>query len=428
MVSRYRKQILAALLAAVWCPLAGFAESVQYGRAALPVESLETLEGGAVVIFSVGGEARIAAAPDLGRAIAAHYLSLAAHSGSAFFLPAATLLDVMRHALEAGDREVAQSALAAARAGWLKDGGAAETEAKLCVELLSSEDGALFTAERAQCSKSVAAQAQLLAQRGLFAEAFALASLGASRGSEAGIESEPLRAAQAALLAAEVGDLAAFLKHWEGAGDAFRRELLRAALREALSRSHMELVLELLARSDFSSRTTLEHEAARWLLESKPREAFVEESRERVCATLALFAQKDDAVKELLGERCSAAPGQSFNALAALIALPLSCGVLVAWRVRRLRRRQGETAAAGEVNDADSEWVKHLAFFHLSPSASLREIKAAYRRAIKALHPDQRGGERQGAASDEFIEATQRYEQLLRMHTERGAGGSARTN
>jgi curved DNA-binding protein CbpA len=62
----------------------------------------------------------------------------------------------------------------------------------------------------------------------------------------------------------------------------------------------------------------------------------------------------------------------------------------------------------------------------LPPGATLKEIKAAYRAAIKAIHPDRQRGAQRDAASEEFIEATQRYEKLLQLHLQNAAVGSER--
>jgi len=63
------------------------------------------------------------------------------------------------------------------------------------------------------------------------------------------------------------------------------------------------------------------------------------------------------------------------------------------------------------------EYYRCLALLDLGPQASLRDIKTAYRKAVKHAHPD---ASPDGRASGRFIELTAAYEKLLKLRQELG--------
>jgi DnaJ-class molecular chaperone len=64
------------------------------------------------------------------------------------------------------------------------------------------------------------------------------------------------------------------------------------------------------------------------------------------------------------------------------------------------------------------EYAAGLKKFHLHPTASLADIKNAYRHVVKTLHPDiNRRATKED--TDTFIDLTKTYERLLVLHAER---------
>ena len=415
-----------AVSAALACPSGSAAQSVWYGEAEVPVSSIEPLDGGRLVAVSLGGETRIFSEPEVGRAVVARYFALSAVGSGLPALQSETLVKVLRHAAKSGDTEVARRAIRAALEGQ-SDGNSDEAQMAICAELLAVAPQDALREERAACSRQAIAHAQQLAERGLFSEAFALAEIG----SRAAPASEPLLAARAALEAAARGDSASLFQELQragAAGIALERALAREALRVAVARSDRALALEILGRSEFESRSTTEHDAVRWVLEGLPDGALRGARAQQACRTLRLYAQKDESVSELLGDGCRESQLLNWlDALASLLVL-LTAAALAWWLVRRRKAREkdraGEVLVSPGINSADAERAWHLSFFNLPASATTREIKVAYRKLIKSLHPDRVGGAQRGAASAEFIEATQRYERLLRMQPRGDAGGS----
>jgi hypothetical protein len=64
------------------------------------------------------------------------------------------------------------------------------------------------------------------------------------------------------------------------------------------------------------------------------------------------------------------------------------------------------------------EYAAALTKFRLRPTASLADIKNAYRHVVKTLHPDLNSGSSK-EDTDRFIELTRTYERLLVLHAER---------
>lgn len=63
------------------------------------------------------------------------------------------------------------------------------------------------------------------------------------------------------------------------------------------------------------------------------------------------------------------------------------------------------------------EYREHLEVFGLLPGVSIKEIKAAYRNAVKEVHPDLHRTP-DAKASERFISLTKTYEKLLKLHEE----------
>jgi len=68
---------------------------------------------------------------------------------------------------------------------------------------------------------------------------------------------------------------------------------------------------------------------------------------------------------------------------------------------------------------AMQEYHRLLEHFSLSPAASVREIKAAYRNAVKEVHPDLRPDSNE-ASSARFVELTRIYDRVLELRRDLG--------
>lgn len=63
-----------------------------------------------------------------------------------------------------------------------------------------------------------------------------------------------------------------------------------------------------------------------------------------------------------------------------------------------------------------SEYNRLLMFLGLPPSADYKEIRSAYRRAVKTHHPDmQSDTQKSGMVSDKFVDLNQTYERILQL-------------
>jgi hypothetical protein len=130
-----------------------------------------------------------------------------------------------------------------------------------------------------------------------------------------------------------------------------------------------------------------------------------------------------------------------------LIMVALGCVVILRWKLMFLgfmkrRRRAGRIAREAERRAAEAaereryhsqfaddalradgfmdvdEYAASLKKFYLHPSASLADIKNAYRLVVKTLHPDVNPRATK-EDTDRFIDLTKAYERLLVLHAER---------
>lgn len=62
------------------------------------------------------------------------------------------------------------------------------------------------------------------------------------------------------------------------------------------------------------------------------------------------------------------------------------------------------------------EYREALAIFGLGPGVDIKTIKAAYRNAVKEVHPDHLGGTADPSTAEKFISLTKTYERLLELH------------
>ncbi|MBX7143737.1 MAG: J domain-containing protein [Oligoflexia bacterium] len=62
------------------------------------------------------------------------------------------------------------------------------------------------------------------------------------------------------------------------------------------------------------------------------------------------------------------------------------------------------------------EYREALAVFGLGPGVDLKTIKAAYRNAVKEVHPDHLGATADPSTAEKFIKLTKTYERLLELH------------
>jgi len=388
------------------------ADAVRYGQAEIPVDSVRRI-GDSLFSLSVGGESAVVAAENLGRSAALR--SLAARANSS--LSAETLELILLQALLLRDLDVVSAVFAAGSQALPPS-----AVLPLCEALLTARSDEALLVERAACREKLLSEASRLFVEGEIEKAIAVAVVSGDS-----VEwSNELRQARAALAAAERGDVSSFWAGVAGAsgGDSAKEQaIIRAGLRVAMVLKQHDVALALLMRSDFERRTVLEHSAARWLLEAsrEPSQPLAFDSQ--ACQVFSRYAAKDEVIAAILPGYCGAQRSGTIGWFMAAVAL--FGAVLVG--VARVRKRAGAERDGPCVSQAlNPEHIKLLAFFGLPPGATLKEIKAAYRAAIKAIHPDRQRGAQRDSASEEFIEATQRYERLLRLHLQHAAVGSAR--
>jgi hypothetical protein len=78
---------------------------------------------------------------------------------------------------------------------------------------------------------------------------------------------------------------------------------------------------------------------------------------------------------------------------------------------------QQQSKSLPALNPRLAEYTRILTLFGLRPTATLKEIKAAYRSAVKSAHPDaQSSGS--GVVSEGFIRLTASYDRLLELRRE----------
>lgn len=386
------------------------ADAVRYGQAEISVDSVRRIAD-SFFSLSVGGEAAVVAAENLGRAAALRSLAAQANSG----LSAETLELILRQALLLRDLDVVR-AVFSTKAPAL----APETALHLCKMLLTAASDEALLVERAACREKLLSEASRLFVEGEIEKAITVAVVSGDS-----VEwSNELRQAKAALAAAERGDVSSFWAGVAGAsgGDSAKEQaIIRAGLRVAMVLKQHDVALAILMRSDFEGRSVLEHSAAQWLLEASREPSQPSAFGSQACQVFSRYAAKDEVIAALLPGYCGAQRSGTIGWFMAAVAL--LGAVLVG--VARVRKRAGAERDDPCVSQAlNPEHIKLLAFFGLPPGATLKEIKAAYRAAIKAVHPDRQRGAQRDAASEEFIEATQRYERLLRLHLQHGAAGS----
>lgn len=389
-----------------------WADVVRYGEAEIPVDSVRRIDD-SFFSLSVGGEVAVVAAGNLGRSAALKFLTSQASSHRSTEI----IQLILRQALLQSDLDVV-SVVFAAKAQVFDPAVSLE----LCKTLLTAASDELPLVERAACREKLLSEASRLFGQGEVEKAIAVAVVSGDPVER----SEELRQAKAALAAAEQGDVGRFWSAAVGAsgGDLTREQaIIRVGLRKAMAFKQRDLALTLLMRSDFEKRSVLEHSAAQWLLEA-PREAYQARSfGPQACQVFSLYAAKDEAIAAILPGSCAAQRSGTFGWFLAAVAL---FGAVL-FGVTLVRVRAGAEHEEPCVSQAlNPEHIKLLAFFGLPPGATLKEIKAAYRAAIKAIHPDRQRGAQRDAASEEFIEATQRYEKLLQLHLQNAAVGSER--
>lgn len=389
-----------------------WADVVRYGEAEIPVDSVRRIDD-SFFSLSVGGEAAVVAAGNLGRSAALKFLTSQASSHRSTEI----IQLILRQALLQSDLDVV-SAVFAAKAQVFDPAVSLE----LCKTLLTAASDELPLVERAECREKLLSEASRLFVQGEIENAIAVAVV--SGGS---VEwSEELRQAKAALAAAEQGDANSFWAAMAGSsrGDLTKEQaIIRVGLRKAMAFKQRDLALTLLMRSDFERRSVLEHSAAQWLLEASREASQLVAFDPQACQVLSRYAAKDEVIAAILPGSCAAQRSGTFGWFLAAVAL---FGAVL-FGVTLVRVRAGAEREEPCVSQAlNPEHIKLLAFFGLPPGATLKEIKAAYRAAIKAIHPDRQRGAQRDAASEEFIEATQRYEKLLQLHLQNAAVGSER--
>ena len=255
-----------------------------------------------------------------------------------------------------------------------------------------------------------------------------------------------------------------------------RAGVVRSLLRDSLARDRLDTALILLLAAPFGERTSLHHEALLRVLLERP--GLLEERRNNPEASglVVEYARKDDDIRralvawaeehaqgdgggelsdalieatwmlggrdvrqhpklarqwiELLRRRGEDGVAQRVEnelkyragwtgwiVFASVIAALVTAGVR-----RRTVERLPEAepmSATGEVSAASEELIREygrcLAYFNLGVSASLLDIKSAYRKILKNTHPD-RSAASPEAAAERFLAVKERYEELMRLY------------
>ncbi len=444
-------------------------------------------------MFTLGEDSIVTTRGNLGHAVARQYVA----TGRVMGLPDGTIEDFALSAVGAGDVGLAERVMVLAL---IKQPPNISGVGRLAVALARSPDGRGVIAEalklsadapdaEARCAvvlalprEEIAALGELaepcrepavrravgLLEEGRFDRAFELLGAAETMPASGPGSNETsvalLVAAQEAFVAARSGDLHVLreaLKKVDLISPAVSQrvapQLRRVALAEEArsQRSDPEKLKALLLMADFSSRTTVEHEAVMQLVRSLPgppeRLWF---SSPDALELIARYAAKDEAIRSvaagLFGPRfnglvsgltVSAALAQEaeretvrrgeLRRLGIGISLTTAALLLTVglWRACRSRlavnagrRWRGffwKSCEAGASHSGESVECKQLlALFGLPSGASRSEIKAAYRQQIKRTHPDL-SAHSDEAAAEECIEVTRRYNRLLALYEER---------
>lgn len=251
---------------------------------------------------------------------------------------------------------------------------------------------------------------------------------------------------------------------------------VRALLRDSLSRGRLHIALVLLLAVPFRERSTLHHEALVRVILERP-DLLEERLPDAEAAALVIaYARKDDDIRRALvawaeGRARHGMDGKLSEDLieaawvmgggdvrqhpdlarqtigllrrrgedevaqrienelerrAGWTGWAVFASVMAALVVALVRRRSGKWSpevgprgATGEVSAASEELIREyrscLADFNLGVSASLLDIKSAYRNIIKKTHPD-RSSASSEVAPERFLVAKQRYEELMRLY------------
>lgn len=104
-----------------------------------------------------------------------------------------------------------------------------------------------------------------------------------------------------------------------------------------------------------------------------------------------------------------------------VVAVMISPRVLNKMRVRRRQRqREKSRIVQGPASETKDEYSQLLAFFGLDDSASEKQIKKAFREAVKQCHPDKQGAagvayDAAGNLDDTFQDLRKKYERILEI-------------
>jgi DnaJ-domain-containing protein 1 len=232
------------------------------------------------------------------------------------------------------------------------------------------------------------------------------------------------------------GDALSFRDHLElllnlakslGVSNLSSAALSQRFIDSALSRGEFAGALRELVKIPFDERTPKTHRdltSALKGLTSAGREVVSDPEFRRV---INLYAGKDSEISfewEALNKRAAdslikdgdidLAQDANASLILPITLVSLLLGVAAIFR-RKIQRRLNSAGKSEPVAEYPDEYLEALKVFGLSPKASLKDIKRAYRLAVKKHHPDLKNRSNQ---DDQlfFIRLNLEYEKLLKLH------------
>lgn len=218
-----------------------------------------------------------------------------------------------------------------------------------------------------------------------------------------------------------------------------RKLVLRQVVRESSNNGYYSTLLSALLLTDVATRSPLHHSAMLQLLRDKPSVIVEKRSDPGVAELLRIYGENDAEVQGAVGAlfepidlgsvstEAAAARHLRILLLVGICLLIPAVGLVALRHISRFlsKRKPNPDGAGSVVRDQASgaslqrhEYLRRcyqeaLLFFHLSEDATLADIKAAYRRRIKQVHPD--SAEAIHPEIDSVMTVTERYEELARL-------------
>jgi hypothetical protein len=191
-----------------------------------------------------------------------------------------------------------------------------------------------------------------------------------------------------------------------------------------LARRDISAAARCIAEVPFELRTPGMHELVLAFIRLQNKQGIDSESLRITAPVLQQYAGKDNEISAAYRDlqtalANTASPAWRFRFVILGVLLFGLWWMVLRWSLHRQRIKTQATRVDSQTRSS-GEYEGLLAVFGLEPGATTSEIKNAYRRNIKKLHPDvHRGGI---ADRQDFIELTKQYKRLLYLQSDRGVG------